>query len=216
MASVADTHSPWTMPKAGRMGFTLIELSIVLVIIGLIVGGILTGQSLIRQAELQSILADVNKFSTAAFTFQGKYAALPGDMPNATSYWGINPNCSTGGAGTGTETCNGNGNGLIDMMAPDNSCCEYGTSMEQFLFWQHLGNAGLIPGQFSGGGPNYWACTPGVNCPGGKANQTYFQAHMWPPWGGSAQWWAPPDGNYLMVGLAKASGYPLGAFLSPV
>ncbi len=64
-------------------GFTLIELSIVLVIIGLIVGGVLVGQDLIHAAALRAVISEKDRFSAAIYTFQGKYGYLPGDFPNA-------------------------------------------------------------------------------------------------------------------------------------
>jgi len=70
-------------------GFTLIELSIVLIIISLIVGGIVGGKSLIRSAELQTISSDLARFRTSLNTFQDQYDALPGDMRNAQDYWGV-------------------------------------------------------------------------------------------------------------------------------
>ena len=61
-------------------GFTLIELSIVLVIIGLIVGGIVAGKDMIRAAELRALLSQKDKFTSAVNIFKGKYNAVPGDM----------------------------------------------------------------------------------------------------------------------------------------
>ena len=72
--------------SAGKAAFTLIEISIVLVIIGLIVGGVLVGRDLIRSAELQTIITDKNKYITAVNTFRTKYNELPGDMKTATTY----------------------------------------------------------------------------------------------------------------------------------
>lgn len=62
--------------------FTLIELSVVLVVIGLIVGGVLVGQDLIKAAAIRATVTQVEQFNTAANTFFGKYGYLPGDMPN--------------------------------------------------------------------------------------------------------------------------------------
>src|SRR4051812_28937287 len=98
-----------------RAGFTLVELSIVLVILGLLVGGVLTGQSLIRAAELRAITTEQNRYVTATHTFRDKYFALPGDMTNATAYWGTSGNCPGLAAqgNTTPATCNGNGDGKI-------------------------------------------------------------------------------------------------------
>ena len=106
-----------------KKGFSLVELSIVLVILGLLTGGILTGQTLIRAAELRSVNADVQRFQAATRTFQSKYFAFAGDMRNATDFWGA----ADGNDGLGddcyaidstiladaAQTCNGDGNGEI-------------------------------------------------------------------------------------------------------
>jgi prepilin-type N-terminal cleavage/methylation domain-containing protein len=100
-----------------RHGFTLIELSIVLVILGLLVSGVLLGQDLIRAAELRSVPTDFQKYQTAVNIFRDKYRALPGDMRNATDFWGENdPNLSTCRTteGSGTDTCNGDGDGVVE------------------------------------------------------------------------------------------------------
>lgn len=136
-----------------QLGFSLVELAIVLVIIGLIVGGILTGQDLIRASEVNRVQAEVNKIKTAANTFRIKYNGLPGDIKNATSYWGNAQTGSTGGEcaapntnqGSGTQTCNGNGNGLISSWVVSSV-----ENHEIFRFWQHLANAGLYPGSYTG------------------------------------------------------------------
>lgn len=79
-------------------GFSLVELSIVLVILGLLTGGILAGQSLIRAAELRSYITDVQRYPAAVNAFKDKYFAYPGDMANATKFWG-----ALGGDGTGND-----------------------------------------------------------------------------------------------------------------
>jgi prepilin-type N-terminal cleavage/methylation domain-containing protein len=72
-----------------QSAFSLVELSIVLVILGLLVGGVLMGQSLIRAAELRRVVTDYNKYTTAVQSFRDKYFALPGDMTNAQNFWGV-------------------------------------------------------------------------------------------------------------------------------
>lgn len=131
-----------------KYGFSLVELSIVLVILGLLVGGILTGQNLIRAAELRSITKEFQNFEAAVNIFKDKYFALPGDMPNATAFWGLSGNCpGTHSQGTtdGT-TCDGDGNGSVDWSGDHLSP----TRSETFRFWQHLANAGLIEGSYDG------------------------------------------------------------------
>src|ERR1700751_5263987 len=88
-------------------GFTLIELSIVLVIIGLIVGGVLVGQDLIRAAEVRATISQIEKYKTAVNTFPGKYNATPGDMNASTA-------TAFGFATRGTNAGQGDGNGVLE------------------------------------------------------------------------------------------------------
>lgn len=155
-----------------QRGFSLVELSIVLVILGLLTGGILAGQSLIRAAELRSISNDYSRYITAAQTFRDKYFALPGDFTKATDFWtAADPTpatCRTT-VGAGTATCNGNGNGIIQSFS-------LGVD-EHFRAWQHLANAGLIEGTYTGvTGPGHSSedANPGVNVPRGRINNTGF------------------------------------------
>jgi|SRR5665213_549192 len=129
-----------------KAGFTLVEMSIVLVIIGLIIGGVLVGRDLIKSAQTRSLIRQEKQFETAVQTFRSKYGCLPGDCQNATSFWGQLSSCPGEANSYGTTaTCNGNADGLISANWGDS--IEY---REQFRFWQHLGNAGLISGSFSG------------------------------------------------------------------
>ncbi len=125
------------MKQMPRSGFTLVELSIVLVILGLLVGGVLAGQSLIRAAELRAITTEKTNYVIALNAFKEKYFALPGDMANAFAFWG---------AGCGTDTadpavgCNGDGSGRIVNSGAG----------EHLKVWEHLSLAGLIEGNFDG------------------------------------------------------------------
>ena len=85
-------------------------------ILGLLVGGVLAGKSLIRAAELRSIITDYNKYQSAVLAFRDKYFALPGDMTNATLFWGKNNAACPGATGTAATpgTCNGDGSGQIE------------------------------------------------------------------------------------------------------
>ncbi len=129
--------------------FSLVELSIVLVILGLLVGTVLTSQSMVRAAELRSVSTEYNKFSTAVQSFRDRYFSLPGDMTNATSVWGAaDPTAATctTTVGSGTQTCDGNGDGKLYF----SGLYTNPTTNEIFRFWQHLANAGLIEGSYTG------------------------------------------------------------------
>jgi len=132
----------YTEKSKRHQGFTLIELSIVLVIIGLIVGGILVGQDLIKAARVRATIGQIEKYNTAVNTFQTKFNGLPGDL-NATTASGFG---LYGAAGT---TGRGDGNGLIDGIVAGVSA-QYSWSQEAGILWVHLSQANLLDGTFSG------------------------------------------------------------------
>jgi prepilin-type N-terminal cleavage/methylation domain-containing protein len=106
------------------LGFTLVELSVVLIVIGLLVGSIMTGASMLDDAKLKSLIRDGAFYKKAMLDFQTKYNELPGDMTAATNYW------STSG--------NGDGDGLIEW------------SGESYRMWQHLYLAGFVKEVYNG------------------------------------------------------------------
>lgn len=115
-----------------QLGFTLIEIAIVLVIIGLLLGGVLKGQELINAARVRNIAAQLDGVKIAYLGFQDRYRVYPGDMPTATAATQIPGTGSVGCAAVGT--C---GNGRID---PN----------ENILVWYHLSRAGFITGSYGG------------------------------------------------------------------
>lgn len=139
--------NPLTITRKSEEGFTLIELSIVLVIIGLIVGGILTGQDLIKAAEQRATLAQIEKYNTAVNTFRNKYNGMPGDLSvsvassfNLFTMTSAAP-CTTAGT---TAGC-GDGNGLLEGGGTSGSVLLVG---EPAVFWRHLSDANLIDGAY--------------------------------------------------------------------
>jgi prepilin-type N-terminal cleavage/methylation domain-containing protein len=138
-----------------RSGFTLIEMSIVLTIIGLIVGGILAGQTLIHGAQIQQQITDVQKLKTAIFTFKGKYDCYPGDCPNATTFFGsgvqngdgdnhISILCNSSlGSCSGLSGWSGSGDDpTAGLWTVDWGACTQQTPEWMYVF-QHLSAAGL-------------------------------------------------------------------------
>ena len=155
--------------NTGSSAFSLVELSIVLVILGLLTGGILAGQSLIRASELRSVTTEYQRYVTAAQTFRDKYFAIPGEMAGATRFWTRQVNaahCVTNSAAAvGTPgTCDGNGNGIINISSVVSQ------SAEGYQFWRQLALAGLIEGSYTGLGTatHGFDATPGSNIPTSK------------------------------------------------
>ncbi len=123
-----------------KSGFTLIELSIVLVIIGLIVGGVLVGQDLIKAASIRATVSQIEKYSTAVNTFRGKYNGIPGDIANGDDFFASITNDG--------ESNQGDGDGLVESVSDSsNTLCstEICISGESSIFWYMLSQANLIP-----------------------------------------------------------------------
>lgn len=128
-----------------QRGFSLVELSIVLVVIGLIVSSVLVGQTLVRSAELRSTTSQYQGFNAAIAAFKTKYNSLPGDAKGFTKF------------GFGADAANGDGDG--DGILTDGTFSTYSSSdvrdthgNELVFFWNHLGSSGssLLPGSFLG------------------------------------------------------------------
>jgi prepilin-type N-terminal cleavage/methylation domain-containing protein len=141
--------------NSAEAGFTLVEIAIVLVIIGLLLGGILKGQEMITQAKIKNLINDFNGITVAVTSYQDRYRAIPGDDQNATTRW------------TTQTPASGNGNGIIAGLYNANDITGAGgapaSTGESNLFWQHLRIAGFVPGLTTGTGSG----TPPPNAAGG-------------------------------------------------
>ena len=117
-----------------QSGFTLIEIAIVLVIIGLLLGGILKGQELINSARVKNLSTDFRNIPLFIYGYQDRFRALPGDDPAVVAHLGANGVQATTPAGTqGNAVIGGNWNSVT-------------LTDESYLFWQHVRLAGLAPG----------------------------------------------------------------------
>lgn len=184
-----------------KQAFSLVELSIVLVILGLLVGGVLSGQSLIRAAELRSVTTEYNRYMTAAQTFRDKYFAAPGDMTNATAFWGDNnTSCPDAGIANGTPgTCNGDGDGMVEGATPSAN----GT-MEAFQVWNQLSLAGLIEGSFSGTFNASGVAVIGTSMPRAKLSNGRWHSQSLPDYVGDTNIYANDYRNYFYLSSASS------------
>lgn len=122
------------------LGFSLIELAIVLVIAGLLLAGVMRGQELIANAKVKSLASDFRNIPTYFYGYQDRFRVLPGDDHAADTHV----------AGTLATTAGQVQNGLIQGNWNSTTNTD-----ESFLLWQHLRLAGLVPGATALASPQY-------------------------------------------------------------
>ena len=120
--------------KTRQTGFTLVEIAIVLVIIGLLLGGILKGQEMIIQAKVKNSITDFSGVSAAYYGYQDRYRAIPGDDPGATRWGAGAPFCGTPGT---PPTC---GDRILQGKY------YITTNAESTMWWDHLRRSGFVTG----------------------------------------------------------------------
>ncbi len=123
--------------KRNQSGFTLIEIAIVLVIIGLLLGGVMKGQELINSAKVKNLASDFKNTSLYIYSYQDKFRTLPGDDPQASTHVNLATNAASAVGGVPTIG-NGRVDGKWDVYTDLTS--------EAVLFWQHVRLAGIATG----------------------------------------------------------------------
>jgi prepilin-type N-terminal cleavage/methylation domain-containing protein len=183
-------------------GFTLVELSIVLIIIGFVVSGVSYGLSLTTESKYRTIVSEHITLQTAIYNFQYRFGQLPGDMTNAFNYFaGTNcTNATITNRNAGNTACNGNGNGSINV--------QDGESVKAFY---QLAKAGMLSGNFSG----TWVTT-------GTEDATNTMTSKWPGAGYFLVGWWPPFGcsnncpAIIHLGGFIAGWEPAGLIFTPL
>ena len=133
--------------KTAQGGFTLVEIAIVLVIIGLLLGGILKGQEMITQAKIKNVVNDFNGITAAVNSYQDRYRALPGDDLNASTRWsGSFSGDGNGVFGTVTVTPGPPATTSTDAKYNETAGAPAVGTKETLKFWWHLRLAGFVAG----------------------------------------------------------------------
>lgn len=197
-------------PRHDIRGFSILELSIVFAIIGLLIGGVLTGQNLLRTAMLRKIGAEEQRYVNAVRQFADKYAELPGDMSGATNVWDVAhatpATCATTNSATLANpklTCNGDGDGLVETQAATSNVAEI------FRFWQHLANAGMVEGLFSGvaGSAGTSDAIINTNIPVGPVDGSGYAAIYVGTKSAQAGWFDGDYGHVIFFGRKRAGNF---------
>lgn len=174
-----------------QSGLTMVELAIAVTIIGLLLAGILGGNSLVQSAKIRKVVTELTSYKTAISEFEQEYRYLPGDLPIASTYWsGAN---------------NGNGNSKIDWDG------NVAVKQEDLFFWEHLRRAGLVEGKFTGdvyaAGTIRYAIDE--NAPGSKAYKTAIYSFNTP-----LSYGYKTHGDQIKLASLQADGRPYNGFLT--
>ncbi len=152
------------LPRKQQSGFTLVEIAIVLVIIGLLLGGILKGQELINSAKVKNLASDFRTIPTYIYGYQDKFKSLPGDDAGVVAHVSGSTLATTPAALQGNGVIDGNWNSVT-------------VTDETVLFWQHVRLANLAAGPTDTADPSYFP----TNAVGGRigiSSATATQLHI--------------------------------------
>lgn len=194
---------------SAQQGFSLVELALVLAILGLLAGGVVGGQSMIHRARVNTVISDTTQYRTAYNKFKEVYQAIPGDYADATEQWGANTVTACANTPTTADrtpnklTCNGDGNNII--LPPEHT-----------RVWQHMANAELIDGSFTGTTDIAGGITPGENAPGGPFENATYYIDTSGPHVGAGAYFDQPQVTELAFGRSVSGSWPAGAVLTPI
>jgi prepilin-type N-terminal cleavage/methylation domain-containing protein len=196
-------------------GFTLLEMTIVIAIIGLLIGGVLATQSYIRGAEMTTTINEAKYLINAFNQFQQKYGSVPGEMPDAQNYWGSGACPRATGTTYYTYVCNGDGGGYLYFVPSGTN-----NDLETFYAFEHMARAGMIAGAYTGvaGSLGSTDSVPGTNV----FAASYKPGAMFFQWYGNASGYLNGSGYYdgmygntlLLAGDVVADGYPTNALFT--
>lgn len=172
-------------------GFSLVELSVVLVILGLLVGGVVGGRSLVKAAEIKKFGAELSHYASAVLQYRDKYSAFPGDHDNATEYW---PG----------KTHNGNGDGTVGD--------HWNSADEDSKAMQHLALAGLINHKPS---TSYFPQVVGQNIPAGPYSKQGYRLQSFPYEVGACCTVYGREGVAIIAGRVASGADVWNGFLTP-
>ena len=158
-----------------KKAFSLVELSIVIIILGLLVASVTVGRDLINAAQIRGVITQLNTFDTAINTFEMKYSDLPGDIANANR--------------RGLGSNNGDGDGIYEDSDYDSDSLPNLADNEIVYFWEHLTLAGFTNGEYDGDSSN------------GVIGETFPKAKT----GGGITIYGVSGVNYYHVGIDDSS-----------
>lgn len=194
-------------PDTCSGGFTLVELAISLVVIGLLIGGVLKGKELIDNARLTRINSDARAYEAGVIAFMEIYGGLPGNVVNPE----IIPNCANNVvcnvAGTGKDIIGGSA--AVLHYAISNFASTYMNSPNRRFFLQ-LAAAGIVPRVDMTNTNTSYVPTPGVEFPESPVDGFYF---MWPRLNEGLGIYGPASAHYL-VPFGTISAFGTGPTMS--
>jgi len=189
-------------------GFTLVELSIVIVIIGFLVAGIAAGANMVKQAEIRSVISDLQSYQTAYNNFVAKYNAVPGDMTTSDSFWPA-PSCGA------VTVCNGSGGGIIVVSNKNGPAKDEVRPALKQLALANMISAGITP--VAGAAAVTVAdLSPGTNAPSSKISGAgYFLAGGNPSIAAAVTVTFPSSTNVVYIGKAATGDNLVNSALTP-